>query len=781
MAIIGKIREKSILLVIIIGLALLAFILSDYKNMFGASEGEYGIGHVFGEKIDGKRYSILSGSYGEERAFQLLVDSLIMNKEYDALGISVSDKELNSYLLATDGFDVSSNQDIQNFFRDSIGNITPASIIAGRSQLKQQLTQLKKDKKQWTELKRGFTNQRKREKYIQIISQGIFTTTLEAENEFKVVNNKKEIEYIFKPYNSIPDSIIKYKEADLVKYFVAHRWDAKYQVPQSYKKVHFFAATRKPSAKSNQKFKSEIDSLKSEFERAESDTVYANSKSDLRMMAPTHQNQRQNSQTGQVENYYTGFGTCTFTNIPESYFPSTNRIQELNNGAQPTPQESMAFRAFLYPDNLSSMFADAAIGDVIGPYRCGENMKNRYLNTNTHFVLSKVIGKTYARIKARHILLKIEEGQDSSKIKAEADAYAAQLINSTDRNNVYSTLKGNSDDPVGEYDNLFELTLNFPESNRQLFYGKKIAEFCGNSEVGSIEVIESDLGYHVVEILAQEGSLPLLTSIYKKFEPSEKDLLDVQSDMSKKRFELVKKIKKLSNPVKIRAHFDSFIKGLDNTYVSDVYTFQDNGPNSALQGDKILSEGTVRKLIETAYKEGAKVGSISVPVRDKNTYVIGMLVSSRNEGAPDYLEIKEDLIKDYIKDKKAEMILKSFKNKSLNELASTENLSIQTPPTPVSFNNMNSIDPEVIGALFSANGGKESDKLKPLKGSNGIYVITIKKVINSDAPASYKLDKEEIDRNTRNIINGNNSLVNALYRKANIIDNREFLRLKIRY
>ena len=87
MAIIGKIREKSILLVIIIGLALLAFILSDYKNMFGASEGEYGIGHVFGEKIDGKRYSILSGLYGEDRAFNLLVDSLIMNKEYDALGI----------------------------------------------------------------------------------------------------------------------------------------------------------------------------------------------------------------------------------------------------------------------------------------------------------------------------------------------------------------------------------------------------------------------------------------------------------------------------------------------------------------------------------------------------------------------------------------------------------------------------------------------------------------------------------------------------------------------
>ena len=33
-------------------MALLAFILTDYKSMFGVNEGEYGIGHVFGEKVD---------------------------------------------------------------------------------------------------------------------------------------------------------------------------------------------------------------------------------------------------------------------------------------------------------------------------------------------------------------------------------------------------------------------------------------------------------------------------------------------------------------------------------------------------------------------------------------------------------------------------------------------------------------------------------------------------------------------------------------------------------
>jgi peptidyl-prolyl cis-trans isomerase D len=43
MAIIGKIREKSGLLVGIVGLALLAFVLGDYQSMFGSSEGVYGL------------------------------------------------------------------------------------------------------------------------------------------------------------------------------------------------------------------------------------------------------------------------------------------------------------------------------------------------------------------------------------------------------------------------------------------------------------------------------------------------------------------------------------------------------------------------------------------------------------------------------------------------------------------------------------------------------------------------------------------------------------------
>ena len=151
MAIIGKIRSKSGLLVGIIGIALLSFILGDYQNFFGSGEGEYGIGTVYGEKIDANKYNETNGKvqdqdrgqaqkeqkeYAEadieassDKAWNFLVDSTILRREYDALEVSVSDREFNAYLMATDGFPILEDLSAQ-FFTDSLtGLVSEKSTI----------------------------------------------------------------------------------------------------------------------------------------------------------------------------------------------------------------------------------------------------------------------------------------------------------------------------------------------------------------------------------------------------------------------------------------------------------------------------------------------------------------------------------------------------------------------------------------------------------------------------------------------------------------------------
>ena len=58
MALIGKIREKSGLIVIFIGLALLAFILTDWQSVMGASGGQE-MGLVAGKPVNVDRYNEL--------------------------------------------------------------------------------------------------------------------------------------------------------------------------------------------------------------------------------------------------------------------------------------------------------------------------------------------------------------------------------------------------------------------------------------------------------------------------------------------------------------------------------------------------------------------------------------------------------------------------------------------------------------------------------------------------------------------------------------------------
>ena len=59
MAIIGKIREKSGITIVLLGLAMFAFIMSGWDNMFGSSNQPIGLGEVYGEKVDPMEYEKL--------------------------------------------------------------------------------------------------------------------------------------------------------------------------------------------------------------------------------------------------------------------------------------------------------------------------------------------------------------------------------------------------------------------------------------------------------------------------------------------------------------------------------------------------------------------------------------------------------------------------------------------------------------------------------------------------------------------------------------------------
>ena len=470
-----------------------------------------------------------------------------MNKEYNELGIQVSDKEFESYLKGdtTAGFTLkpiqpsptratllnSIGQVYQQSQGQSFANIINLYQILSQPRQSDSLTvslisQIKKNKKEWNLVKELYVDSRKKEKYLDIVSQGIYVTSVEAEDDFKGKEYKKSIRYVFKPNNSIDDSEIKYQESDLIKYYADHKFEGKYQNDNAYRVVKFFSISNAPSQADSSDFFGEFNTMQEEFANAEDDTVYSNSKSELKM----------------------AFFNARSTVVPENHFKS----EELFN----------------YPLDIDSAFKNANVGDIIGPYKCSDKMngnleRNIYpqsveVKGRKYYALSKVLGKTPTRIKARQILVTISEGEDTSAVEAKAKGYSNQLSNSRNRDETFENLKTNSADPVGEYDNLTEVFLNFPEQERTQFYGTEISDFCTNNPVGSVKLIETQLGFHVVEILERDAfDLAKVATIYREFKPSEQTKSMKEKEANTVLSTLFRKIKSLSDQDQIRAYFDS--------------------------------------------------------------------------------------------------------------------------------------------------------------------------------------------------------------------------------
>jgi peptidyl-prolyl cis-trans isomerase D len=83
---------------------------------------------------------------------------------------------------------------------------------------------------------------------------------------------------------------------------------------------------------------------------------------------------------------------------------------------------------------------------------------------------------------------------------------------------------------------------------------------------------------------------------------------------------------------------------------------------------------------------------------------------------------------------------------------------------------------EVIGALFS--GLKDGQRTLPLKGKMGVYVIRIDKTVKAPAAVNYNLERDQMLASLKGNLQG--QALSGLKKKADIVDNRRFLKAGIR-
>ena len=244
MALIGKIREKSWLLIVVVGVALIAFILPELTK---GSTPDFGPGSVDGNKVNQELYSQRVMEVGmmdeqqaaqqqkpytpedqensQDKAWGSIVEDMIFDKEYDALGIDVSQREIDAYLYGTDGFTVM--PDLAQSFSDSTGRFNARLLEQRIKQMEESSDP--NEVAQWEQNKRDLRKQRKSQKYFQLISQGVYVTDLEAEDEYNAQKEIKSVSFIAKRFSEIPDEDIKVSDDAVKKYFEAHKNEKKWE------------------------------------------------------------------------------------------------------------------------------------------------------------------------------------------------------------------------------------------------------------------------------------------------------------------------------------------------------------------------------------------------------------------------------------------------------------------------------------------------------------------------------------------------------------------------
>ena len=224
MAVLGQIRKRSIFLIIVIGMALFAFVISGVFTSNGGFGSNKPIGEINGEEIDYETFNMMveqaQNSYGLNtvNAVNLAWDQGIKNQallqELDKLGIDAGKDQLEQI--------ISSDQSIvlNPLFQNEIGLFDFNKFSSYISQLKSSNPTLYN---QWRFQELNIISLAKQKIYFDLIRSSVIYTDVESNIQYHLENDKVNIEYLRIPYDEIPDSIIQIKDSEIFSYIKNNR------------------------------------------------------------------------------------------------------------------------------------------------------------------------------------------------------------------------------------------------------------------------------------------------------------------------------------------------------------------------------------------------------------------------------------------------------------------------------------------------------------------------------------------------------------------------------
>ena len=698
MAILGSLRKNSVVLITVIGMALFAFVISGVFDGKGyVTQNPIGIVNdqdlsieEFRNQVDFLERSYnLSGMNAVNTVWDQAVRNLILKNQYELSGVDSGKDHLEYILSQNPSFnsDPSFLNDAQIFEIEKFINLIVEFKTTNPDAYEQ-----------WKKQESIFQSQSNEKIYFDLIASGINFSFKDGEFEYLLQNDRVDIEYVQIPYSSIPDSLVKLKNSDVKKYIKSNHTDFKIDASRSIEYVLF---EEKPSLEDENETKKILESF----------LVEEKEYNDISKQEETIPS------------------LLTAKNLTEFI----NQNSEIKFDSIYVPKGSL-------PNDDANILFNLNKDQNYGPYLDGE-----------YYKISRMLDKKKGgNVRASHILISFKGSQNASpeitRSKSEAKKEANRILKLVRKNpDSFSGLAfefsdGPSKSSGGD--------LGFFQEGAMV---KPFNDFVFLKKEGTIGVVETDFGFHVINIVAKED-LVLLASIAIKNIPSEKT--------SDKTFNLATKfeinLSKNKNLNELAKENDYEIKP-----VSSIKNLDDNLPGLTNQ----------RRLVQWLFSEDIELNSYKRFDLSKGGYLIAQVTGLKEEGLSSVEDVTFTAVPKVRNQKKAELIIKqNKKNKSLEELANNNNTEIKKA---LALNQKNATisgagrEPLLIGHAFGLKVDQISDFII---GENGVYKIKVTKKDKSTGLDTYSSYQNQLLLSSRPGFNS--TLYQALKESAEIIDNR---------
>ncbi|WP_394759474.1 peptidylprolyl isomerase [Flavobacterium sp.] len=697
MAVLSKIRQRSFLVIAIVGLALFAFIIGALIENGGFGQTSRNAGTIngvdipfegFRSKVDmaqknqqGQNMSVMQATNG---VWDQEVRRVLLGEQCEKLGLRIGDDQLINIIKEDPQF----SQNPQ--FLNAAGKFDKAKFNEFIASIKKSSPERWQ---QWLDYEQQLVQSTNEQMYSTMLQSGFYTTQAEAKFNYELENNKVTFDVVSVPYSTIEDKKVEPTDAELIAFMEKDK--KKYKADES-RELEFVMIEDKASPEDEKIVKDKVNGLLNSVE--------------------------DNPVTTAVNEAKVGFRN------------TANVIEFVNANSDIKYDSTYVSKKDLPAEHAEAIF-NTVPGQVYGPYMFGD-----------YYGITRVLGrKASANVKASHILISYEgtqvpnkkEKRTKEQAKAKAEGLLAQAL--ANPSSFMMLAYANSDDSSAQQGG----DLGYFGQGQMV---KPFNDFAFSNPVGKIGLVETDFGFHIINVTDKQDAVRLAT-VAQKIAPSE-----ITSD---KVFTTATKFEMAAN----EKDFTAAAKEMKLTVapVAKLLAMDEN----------VQGIGSQREIVRWAF--GAKDGEVkrfNIPTG----HVIARLKKVNEAGLLAIEEAKIAVGPKLRNQKKAELIKVKMSGATLEAVSKSTGSPVKEALDVVAANayiQTIGAEPKVVGTAFALKPGVVS---QTIDGVSGVFKIKVKSSTKAPAATDYKDITTRLNGQAKGSVYGR--VYNALKKEATIEDNR---------